>query len=999
MMKTRTISSALLLALFAAGIPVAKAQKTIPHIFDKKYDQAIHYADSVYNTLSGRQRVAQLIFPKVVPKVGDASKATMKKLFGTEGFGGLLFTEGTLDQYVAMTNYVQSVTKVPVMVTFDGEWGLAMRIKDTPHFPHNMTLGAIDGNPQLLYRYGQEMARECKLAGIHVNFAPDADVNSNPANPVIGYRSFGENPEKVSISSTAYSLGLEDGGVLSVAKHFPGHGDTGVDSHKALPTVGHTRARLDTIDLVPFRGYIDARLGGVMVGHINVPVLDPDGTPASLSSKISTDLLRNELGFGGLIFTDALAMKGAVAPGGGNVSVAALLAGADVLLSPANPVNDLNAIMAAIKSGKVSEKMIEDRCKRILMFKYALGMPGAKAVDTDIPRLSAAISTPESEALIHELTAASMTVLFNKDNVLPIGKLDRTTIAVVNIGAYGNNNFASTCRKYADTDTYFTTGENFSASSLEKIKNHDLVIAAVYNDTPAARAALSSVVKAAGGKAVGVFLMNPYKMKKFSADFPEMKALLLAYDDTPDSRSCAAQALFGGIDVTGTLPVNLRGVAKAGTGVRLTKTRLGYSTPVAAGFKASLADSIDAIVNPAINKGALAGCQVLVARHGNVVFDKSYGKTTNAAGGTAVSDNTIYDLASVSKATGTLPGIMKLYDMGRLRLDSKIGMLLPGLQDSAKKEITVRELLYHESGMPAALNMFNVMIDTLSYTGRLITTRPDANHKIKIQRKAYGHNTARLRHDITSTAKSVKYPIEGAKGIYLSKAAYDTVMGRIYNAPLRNNKNYNYSCLNFCLLMDIEQRITGITHDRFVHDSIFAPLGAYNTGYRPLESHPASQIAPTENDTFLRRQTLRGYVHDELANFSGGVQGNAGLFSTAGDLAKICQMWLNGGCYGDRRILSQETVELFTKSKSPTCRRGLGFDKPDSNPENSPTCEEANPEVYGHLGFTGTVFWVDPKEDMFFIFLCNRVNPTRDSFEFNKLNMRPRLFSQLYKAL
>lgn len=998
-MKSKSISCALLLAMLAAGVPSAGAQQPVPHIFDKKYDRAVHYADSVYNTLSERQRAAQLVFPKVVPTLDEKSKANIKKLFGTEGFGGVLYTQGSLEQYAAMTNYVQSVAKVPVMVTFDGEWGLSMRIKNTPRFPHNMTLGAIEGNPQLLYRYGQEMARECRLAGIHVNFAPDADVNSNPANPVIGYRSFGENPEKVSTSSIAYSLGLEDGGVLSVAKHFPGHGDTGVDSHKALPTVNHTRARLDSVDLVPFRGYIDARLGGVMVGHINAPVLDSGGAPASLSSKISTGLLRNELGFDGLVFTDALDMKGAVAPDGGNVSVAALLAGADALLSPVNPVNDLNAIMAAVKSGKVSEKMIEDRCKRILMFKYALGLPEDKAVDTNIARLSAAISTPEAEALIHELTAASMTVLFNKDNILPIGNLDRTSIAVVNIGAQGNNNFASTCRKYADTDTYFTMGENFSASSLDKIKNHDVVIAAVYNDSPAARAALSSVVKAAGGKTVGVFMMNPYKMKKFSADFPAMKALLLAYDDTSDSRSCAAQALFGGIDVTGTLPVNLRGVAKAGTGVRLEKSRLGYSTPTAEGFKASLADSIDAIIKPAISKGALAGCQVLVARHGNVVINKTYGKTTNSAGGTPVTDNTIYDLASVSKATGTLPGIMKVYDMGRLPLDTKIGPLLPGLQDSAKKEITVRELLYHETGMPPALNMFNVIIDTLSYTGKLITSRPDANHKIKIQRKAYGHNTARLRRDITSTVKSEKFPIEGAKGIYLSKAAYDTVMGRIYNAPLRANKDYRYSCLNFSLLMDIEQRLTGIAHDRFVHDSIFAPIGAYNTCYRPLESHPESQVAPTENDTFLRRQTLRGYVHDELANFSGGVQGNAGLFSNADDIAKICQMWLNGGSYGDRRILSQETVDLFTKSKSPTCRRGLGFDKPDPDPDNSPTCEEANPEVYGHLGFTGTVFWVDPKEDMIFVFLCNRVNPTRDSFEFNKLNMRPRLFSQLYKAL
>lgn len=302
--------------------------------------------------------------------------------------------------------------------------------------------------------------------------------------------------------------------------------------------------------------------------------------------------------------------------------------------------------------------------------------------------------------------------------------------------------------------------------------------------------------------------------------------------------------------------------------------------------------------------------------------------------------------------------------------------------------------------MPASLNMFNVMIDTTSYTGKLITPRRDAQHTIKIQNGAWGHNTGRLRNDIVSNSRSEMTPVEAARGMWVGEAAYDTIMGRIYNIPLRKNCNYNYSCLNFCLLMDMEQHLTGQPHDKFVTDSIWAPLGAYGICYRPTLSHKLEEIAPTEQDNYLRRQLVHGYVHDETAAMLGGVSGNAGVFASAGDLAKLCQMWFNGGKYGDVQVLSPATVELFTKAKSPTCRRGLGFDKPDvENPDNSPTCEEAGAGVFGHLGFTGTVFWVDPDKDLIFIFLTNRVNPTRDNAAFSNSSIRPELFRQVYNAI
>lgn len=975
-------------AAVAADVPVSRfAVPASP--------ECERWVDSVFATLNERDRVAQLIFPKVNPRQPEAARAAVRRYVGTCHVGGLLFEGGTLDQYISLTDYAQSLAAVPLMMTFDGEWGLAMRIADTPRFPKNMALGAIS-DPRLLYDYGREVARQCRLAGIHVNFAPVLDVNSNPSNPVIGIRSFGEDPARVAELGTAYSLGLEDGGVMAVAKHFPGHGDTSTDSHKALTTVTRSAATLDEVDLVPFRAFVDAGCSGMMTGHIVVPSLDPSGRPASMSREITTGLLRDRMGFEGLIFTDALTMKGAVA-NGANTAVEALRAGADVCETVADAPADIEAVMAAIKAGKLSQDDIDSRCRRVLRYKYLLGLADYKPIS---PSSSAALmkqlASPESEALDRRLTAATMTLLRNDGGIVPVGGLDRNSIAVVNIGASAGNAFARMCAKYAPVKVYATDGSAFDSATVREILSHDIVIAAVYTSDKWAQTALAALTKARG--LIEVFFTSPFRTGRFASSVAAAKGLLLAYEDTPRTREAAAQAIFGGADIDGRLPVNVAGVAPMGTGLKVARSRLGYSVPAAKGMKPSLTDSLDRVVRKLIADGGMPGCQLLVARDGDVVYDKSFGHTT--AGGPKVTDATVYDLASVSKAAGTLPGIMKAYDMKLFALSDPASKYIPGLRGTDKAAIDIRRLLYHETGMPATLDMYRLMIDPDSYTGKLITPRRDKTHTIKIGRRSYGSTTARLRRDITAAARSAAFPVEAASGLYTGPATYDTIMQRIYDIPLRQSSAYRYSCLNFCLLMDLEQRVTGIPHDRFVADSIFAPLGASSACYRPRLHHAAADIAPTEKDNFMRRQLVHGYVHDELAAFSGGVQGNAGMFSNAGDIAKYCQMLLNGGTYGDRRILSPETVRLFTTDKSPTCRRGLGFDKPDTvDPDKSPTCEEASPSVFGHLGFTGTAFWVDPDEKLIFVFLTNRVNPTRDTPVFNKSSIRPELFRLVYDSI
>ena len=976
----KQICSIILLAVLA--LTSAASPKVITPVLQSR--ECKHWVDSVMKTMTLEEQVAQLFVVNL--RADSVSYSAIKSLFGKHGIGGVLFTRGPLKNYANGINAIRKASKVPPFVTFDGEWGLPMRIKNTPRFPYNISIGAARDS-RAAYVYGREVARELKALGVNVNFAPVIDVNTNPLNPVIGYRSFGEDPQRVAEFGIAYANGLEDGGIMSVSKHFPGHGDTSTDSHKELPVVTHNEEQLQTLDLYPFERFIADGGCGVMVGHLNVPVLDPSGTPASLSNVITTQLLREKMGFDGLVFTDALGMKGARLEGKSN-AVAALKAGADMLVNPMNPLEDLNAVIKAVKAGEISKNVIKERCRKVLAYKYAFG--AHKTPLTDLATISDVINAPEAEAACGIVAYECITLLRDAKNLVPLMDTEPKKIAEVNIGA-AEKDFTDMCEKYADIDVYNT------AYHLNALKKYDVVVAAVYKSGNGSVYQLSTLKDLPN--LVEVFFVNPFEMAKFRDSVTENASVVLVGDDTKHLRIAAAQALFGGIKIDGICPVDIANIAKAGDGLVREKIRLGYVHPSVMNLNENMTYRLDSLIKEGLKKKAFPGCQLLVAKGGNVVFDKAYGYQSFGSRH-KVTDNTLFDLASVSKATGTLPGVMKAYDLGLFSIDDLASKHIPGLVGTNKEDVTIRQLLFHESGIQPSLNMFNIMMDSTTYTGELITSKYSKANPILIQRNAYGNATAKLRRDITSPVRTDEFDIEAARGLYVGKITYDTIMNRIYNSPLRKDKSYAYSCLNFCLLMDLEQRLTGIAHDAWMQDSIYSRLGCYRTCYQPLKRFRNTEIASTEKDTYLRKQTLCGYVHDELADFSGGVQGNAGLFSTAGDLAKLCQMWLNKGIYAGQRILSEETVTLFTTEKSPTCRRGLGFDKPDkTNDDYSPTCSEATAATFGHLGFTGTVFWVDPDNDLIFIFLCNRVNPTRDNDAFNEMSIRPELFSIVYQSI
>lgn len=985
-----------LTAALLAALACAPAWAVTPQTLARADARSMEvWVDSVMAQMTLDQKIGQLMMIEAENSGSKASLSALTKSVEEYGVGGLLFRKGDIAAQARVTNAAQAAAKVQLLIAADAEWGLSMRLVDAPEFPRNMTLGAI-GDDRLLYRYGREMARQCRLLGVNVNFAPVLDVVDDERNTAVGTRSLGARPERVAQLGVAFARGLEDNGVLAVAKHFPGHGYTLQDSHTTLPTVDKTLTGLNLSDLVPFKAYVEAGLSGMMNAHLNVPAVDSQCGASSLSAACVTGLLRGELGFEGLAFTDALVMQGAHTSG--SSCVAALLAGNDVLLSPPNLRREIAAVRQAVENGSLSEALIDERCAKVLRYKYALGLNLPQSVDEK--DLAERICSTEAELTRRELLAGAITALKSDGDILPIKHLEKNRIAVVTMGenAAPDDIFQQRCAAYSATRRFCLNHGEPLSKIISQLADYDVVIAAALTDNAACRSALEQIAANHPG-VVAVICAKPFRLKNYSSAIQAAKGVVLTYDTCQWSVDAAAQTIFGGNAAAGRLPVNVAGVERAGQGEDYPATRLGYTIPQEVGLSPALSHKIDSIARCCIKKGAFPGCQVLVARRGKVVCDRCYG-VTDPTSKTPVTAATVYDLASVSKALGTLPAIMALYDKGLIALNDKASKYIPQLRGGDKEDITIEQLLYHESGMPASLNMYDVMIDTCGLGGKLFSSRRSETHTIKVTPRLYAHRKARLRSDITSAQASEKEPVAVCDGIYCGRAAYDTIMGRIYAAKMRSSRAFHYSCLNFCLLMNIEENVTGTAHDTFTHNGFYGPLGAYTTTYRPAEKLPLEQIAPTERDPLLRRQTVRGYVHDELAAFSGGVQGNAGLFSCANDLAKICQMWLNGGVYGGERFLQESTVTTFCAAKSKNSHRGLGFDKPNmTDAKASSTCAEASAATFGHLGFTGTAFWVDPDNDLIFIFLCNRVHPTRTNPAFAAENPRQKIFSAVYQSI
>lgn len=987
-----------LLILSISGIIRGGAQAD-PYLYAKTdKEQMNHWADSVFDSMSYEERIGQLFMVIADPKSDVRNMRKLLRYIDELKIGGVLFHKGNPMTQAEVTNRMQKASKVPLFVAMDGEWGLSMRLSGTTRFPKNMMLGAIE-NDSLIRYYGEEMARQCKEMGIQINFAPSIDVNSNTENPVIGLRSFGENPQAVADKGVAYAKGLEGGGVIAVAKHFPGHGDTSDDSHYTLPVLHRTREQLDEMELIPFKRYIYEGFSGVMTAHLSIPALDPTkGRASSLSPKVVNGLLKKELGFKGLCFTDALAMKGATTNKRDNPSVMALLAGNDILLAPADPVADFKAVKEALDENILDIRDIEEKCLKILRYKYITGLNHYTPVV--LKGLEERLNSSHAAWITARLNAEAMTLLKNDADLLPLKQLDNKKIAALSIGSDINNPFHEMLNRY-DSVACFSIGLRSTAAQVkevyEQLSHYDVIICSVHTVRIPESNALRKL--AAEKTFVYSFFTIPYFCKSYAESIASAQAVVMAYENTPLAQSYAAQLVFGGIPAKGKLPVSIPDLYWAGTGLFTEKTRLGYHEAEEVGLNQSRLDVIDKIVKEALDAKAFPGCQVLVAKDGMVVYDKSFG-TLDDRSDSPVTDTTVYDIASMSKAAGTLLAVMKTYDEKKFTLSQKISDFIPELKSSDKKNLIIKDLLYHQSGLTPTINFYLKAIDPESYTGSLYSKNKNASHPVRFDARTYVRNDFSFYPDLVSETKKDHYTTEVAKHFYLHDSFQDSIMQGIIESKLSATGKYVYSCVNFILLKMMTERITGVPMDTYLDRVFYKKLGARYTHYNPLHWMDTVQIAPTEEDGFIRRQLLRGYVHDEAAAFQGGVSGNAGLFSTAGDIAKVSQMLLDQGTYGGERYLSVETCRLFTQSKSPNSRRGLGFDKPNvGNAKLSPCGALAPSSVYGHTGFTGTCFWIDPDNRLIYVFLSNRVYPTRANNKLGELEVRPRIQDAIYKAI
>jgi beta-N-acetylhexosaminidase len=923
------------------------------------------WVDSTLGSLSLQEKVAQLVMARAFGHYMSASSEEYERLVNlvtVQHVGGLAVFQGDVYESAVLLNRLQGLSRVPLLVAADYERGITMRTRRGTAFPDAMAFGATR-NPDFAYAAGRAMAREARAIGVHQNFAPVADINNNPSNPVINTRSFGEDPQLVSTMAGAFIRGLNDGGVISTVKHFPGHGDTGVDSHLDLPVLRFSRARLDSLELAPFRHAVRQGVMSVMIAHLEVPALDPTpGLPVSLSPMVITGLLKGEMGFRGLVITDAMDMRGLVRGfPAAEAAVRALKAGVDILLLPDGERVAIDGITAAVRRGEISEARIDSSVRKILMAKQWLLLDEHPFADIDhIPEV---VGSRENRLLARQIARSAITVARNDSALLPLQPYPKRRVVSVIISDTEDNRtevnrpgsqwpnepfgayFMQQLRRRAGSvESHKLTPSSTLASFdsvLSRIARADLVLLPLYVKVRTASGSIGvpenllpflAGLRASGKPVVLIALGNPYAV----AAFPTATAVLCSYGDSEPLVEATVEALFGEIDVTGRLPVTIPGLFPFGAGLQMIRTELRTDDPIVAGFQSARLAAVDSIVLAAIRDSTFPAAQVAVVKDGIIVLNRAYGTYTYDRSSPEIDPSTLFDLASVTKVVATTAAVMKLYDQKRLRLDDHVSQYLSAFGSGPKEAVTISQLLTHTAGFPPFRNL----------------------------------------RELSSTPQ----------------AALDSALATPLVAPPGDTTIY--SDLGMIALGAVVEQITGQPLDAYVRQEFYEPLKMINTTFRPS---PAvwSQTAPTEFDSLWRKMLVRGTVHDENAAMLGGVAGHAGLFSTASDLAIFMQMIMNGGTYGGRRYLGDTTVALFTRRSAPGSSRGLGWDAKSTLGSTAGAFFSGT--SFGHTGFTGTSIWADPERNLFAIFLTNRVCPTRANMKITRV--RPAVHDAVIQAL
>lgn len=932
------------------------------------------WAEKTLKSLTTEEKIAQLCFIRSSSYRNEAEEAKLSKIVKNYGIGGITFFKGKSEEMKALGVKYQKLTKVPLLYSIDGEWGASMRLTDMPKYPWMMTLGAITDD-RLVFQVAAQMAKEFKALGIHMNLAPDVDVNNNPKNPIINSRSFGENKVNVARKGIAYMNGLQKNGVLACGKHFPGHGDTDMDSHLTLPRLNFTRERLDSIEHYPFTKLIDAGVSAVMIAHLDIPkITKEENCPASVSQIIVDSILRQEFGYKGLVMTDGLAMKGVQDHyNNGRLELEALKAGNDVLLLPQNMKAVIDTVMWGIKQGEYSMEALNKSCMKVLMMKSHLGLDTTTALPDSIADL-------ENPLLKQTLMEHAYTLVKNEKDILPFRELDKQRFAWASFGDGTDLDvMEEQMQFYADFDhKHFTKSSKQAEFTAWLNKQHGKQIVVSIHKSDANPWKSYKLTKLEDfalehiGEVENAHLMvfsNPYAVYEHKG-LESFKSISVAYQNNKEALFLGPQFLFGARSPKGKLPVGLSKTFPESTGESFEALPiLKGEHPLKYGLNDNDFYKVDSIIKYSIEHEAMPGCQLLVAKDGDIIFNKSFGYQTYDKK-LKIDNQSMYDIASITKVTASVPTLMYLYEENKFSLTDKLGELSDKYKETNKADLKFNKILTHQARLKPWIPFYQNTITEES-------KRDSA---------------------VYSSTKTEVYTIPVAEGIYMNKHYLDSIDYWIAESELREVEEYKYSDLGYYMLQDYIENTQGMRLETFPRKHFFKPLGAYSMQYKP-GNHKG--IVPSEKDTYFRHKVLRGEVHDMGAAMLGGVGGHAGLFSSASDLAKIMQMYLQKGKYGDRRYFEASTIDTFTACQfcDEGNRRGLGFDKPLIEEGNGPTSELASNKSFGHTGFTGTMAWADPENGMIFIFLSNRTYPSMENTKLMKWDVRTKLQTEFYNLL
>lgn len=969
------IKNIITLLIICTAISI-QAQRVDP-LRTKDFETQEIWVDSIMKNMTLEEKIGQLFMIQAYSNLDEKHEAEITEMIIKYHVGNLIFMQGTPEKQAVLTNTYQSISKIPLMIGFDGEWGLDMRLKNTYKFPWNMTLGAIQ-NDSLVKEFGEHLGKHCKRLGININFAPVVDININPLNPIIGNRSFGESKENVTRKAIAFTIGMQKLGVMANAKHFPGHGDTASDSHSTLPVLNFDKARLDSVELYPYGKIFDAGIGSVMTAHLSIPSLESTpGLPTSLSKNVVTNLLQQELGFNGLIITDGLNMKGAANYAtSAEINLAAIKAGNDLLLIPQDIPASVRLIKQAITLKTLSEKRLDFSVRKVLMAKYWMGLQHFKPVE--LQNLHEDLNTIDDELLHRKLVKNSITVIKDKKHNIPLANLDFQKIAYVKLGDDSGDDFVNMLKNYTKIDVISDANLD---GLLKKINPYNQVIIGFHksNDHPwksykFTQKELVWLQEIARKKEVilDVFA-SPYSLLQLKT-FKNIEGIIVSYQNSKLAQELSAQLIFGAFEATGKLPVSIGKEFKLGTGKNTySLSRFQYSIPEDVNMSSKKLAVINQYADTILDEKMAPGFQVLVARNGEIIFNKSYGYHTDKKR-FKVRNSDIYDLASLTKILATLPLIMKAEEEAKISLSATVKDLLPSFANSNKATVSVKKILSHYGKLKAWIPFYLATQDSVTH------------HNLPI---------------FYRKTKSKKFNVKVAENLYIRNSYKDSIYKYIKEVDQREEEGYKYSDLGYYIFKEFLEKTYKKPINKLANSEFYQSLGANRMTYLPLEKFKDSVIVPTEIDDYFRNQLLLGNVHDMGAAMLGGVAGHAGLFANANDVAKVMQMYLQKGFYGGRRYLKEETIDMFNTRyfKEEKDRRGLGFDKPQLNPDIEATCGCVSDESFGHSGFTGTYTWADPKSGIVYVFLSNRVYPHMDNTTLIKTNMRTKIQQAIQDAI